>query len=112
MKKIIAIILLSVSLNAEAQQATAPAKISQPISQKSKIGKGVMAFSGAAFVAGSIIGYKALNMKDEPIPVANGQTTTYHPSKYNESQRKAKQNSFLLYGVGGLALAIGAIIAF
>lgn len=113
MKKVITLALIIIACNVNAQKAIdTNNKPIQSLTTKQKAGKGLLIFSGASLIAGSIISYTALNMTKAPAQSVNGQTVTTGQDNYEERQKSAKRNSIILYGIGGLTLAIGAAIAF
>lgn len=115
MKKIITIILLSVTFFCNAQQAIEPAnKPIQDMSLKTKKAKPLFLLSGASFVIGSIISYNSAITK-EPDPAEYTTNMGLYETKYktySKQQKNARKTTAILYGVGGLALAVGAVISF
>lgn len=81
---------------------------------KTKVGKTLVVISGASFIVGSLISYNSYASK-EPDPTKYlGNPTAYESAvdSYNSRQKSSKKTTALIYGIGGLTLALGVAIGF
>lgn len=115
MKTLIILLLTVLSLGVNAQQNTDTKDhpIQDMNTKGHKGGKALLMFSGASFIAGSLLSYKTANASE---PNASDYTNMNFYNQdiatYQSSQKANKKTTAILYGIGGLTLAIGAAITF
>lgn len=107
MEKLITIVLLFVAMQTSAQQAIEqPVKPIQNLTTKQKAGKTLVVASGAAILLGSIVYYNTVSSA----PAANASQQKI--DSFAAQQKSGRKTAALIYGFGGLALAVGAAITF
>ena len=124
MKKLILISILIIPfLNSVAQYSksdSAKIETKTPTIQtlnskpKTKIGKTLVVMSGASFIIGSLISYTSITSPEPDPSKYVGSPTNYQSAvdSYNSKQKSSRKTTALIYGIGGLTLALGVAIGF